>query len=230
MPNPSELHVSTRLRTVRVWDLPVRLFHWALVALIVLSFVTAQIGGNAMEIHELSGFTILALVLFRIAWGFAGSTYARFSDFVRGPGIAKAYARTLRTARPAFHAGHNPLGGWMILALLLSLLLQAGTGLFSNDDVMLEGPLAKLVSKASSDLLTRVHHVNFYVLTTLIGLHILAALYYLWAKRENLVLPLITGRKRVPADESAEDARGGALWLAAVLLAACGTGVWLLVR
>src|SRR5262249_37588218 len=115
-----------KLRAVRVWDVPVRLFHWILVALIILSFTTAQIGGNAMRIHELSGFTILTLVLFRVLWGVFGSTYARFADFVRGPAQAIGYARALARGGASFYAGHNPLGGWMIVAMLLCLLIQAG--------------------------------------------------------------------------------------------------------
>ena len=230
MPEPPKVRPPEQGRTVRVWDLPIRLFHWILVALVLLSFVTGQIGGNALEFHELSGFTILTLVLFRILWGIVGSTYARFSGFVRGFEPARAYARTLLRGRPSFYPGHNPLGGWMILALLLCLLIQASTGLFANDDVMLEGPLAKLVSKATSDLLTRLHKINFYILLALVALHVFAALYYLWAKRENLVTPLFTGRKRLPEGERAEELRGGPLWLAALVLTACGLAVWLLVR
>ena len=214
------------LRTLRVWDLPVRLFHWALVALVLVSFTTAQIGGNAMQYHEWSGLTILTLVLFRVLWGFAGSTYARFGAFLRGPRSALDYARTLLRGRPAFHAGHNPLGGWMILLLLASLLVQAGTGLFANDDIMIEGPLVKHVSKETSDLLTRIHHFNFNVLAALVTVHVGAALYYLRAKRENLILPLVTGRKQVPEGTPAQDRRGGPAWLALVLLAASAGVVW----
>lgn len=220
-------HASTRPpRLVRTWDLPVRLFHWLLVALVAISFTTAQIGGNAMQYHEWSGLTILTLVLFRVLWGFAGSTHARFSDFVRGPRAALDYARTLMRGRPPFHAGHNPLGGWMILLLLASLLVQAGTGTFANDDIMIEGPLAKHVSKEASDLLTRIHHINFNVLAALVTVHVGAALFYLWGKRENLILPLITGRKQAPAGAPLQDRRGGPVWLALVLLAACAGVVW----
>lgn len=217
-------------QTVRVWDLPVRVFHWLLAALIVVSFTTAQIGGNAMQIHELSGFTILTLVLFRVLWGIFGSTHARFSDFVRHPRQAIEYARSLRQGRPLFYAGHNPLGGWMIVALLLCLLVQTGTGLFANDDIMTEGPLFDWVSKRTSDLLSRIHEINFYVLLVLITLHIAAALYYLWGKRENLILPLFTGRKQVREAQDLPQSRGGPLWLALLLLAACAVGVYLLVR
>ena len=216
--------------TVRVWDLPVRVFHWLLVALILVSFTTAQIGGNAMQIHELSGFTILTLVLFRVLWGFFGSSYARFSDFVRHPRQAIEYARSLGRGRPPFYAGHNPLGGWMIVALLLGLLIQTGTGLFANDDIMTEGPLYDWVSKHTSDVLSQIHEANFYVLLALIALHVAAALYYLWGKRENLILPLLTGRKPVREAQDVPESRGGPLWLAVLLLAVCAAGVYLLVR
>jgi cytochrome b len=217
-------------QTARVWDIPVRVFHWFLVALIVVSFTTAQIGGNAMRIHELSGFSILTLVLFRVLWGIFGSTYARFSDFVRHPRQAIEYAKSLRRGRSPFYAGHNPLGGWMIVALLLCLLLQTGTGLFANDDVMIEGPLFDWVSKRTSDILSRIHEVNFYVLLTLIAVHVAAALYYLWGKRENLILPLFTGSKQVRGAQHVPELHGGPLWLALLLLAVCAGGVYLLVR
>ena len=217
-------------RSVRVWDIPVRLFHWLLVALIILSFTTAQIGGNAMQIHELSGFTILTLVLFRVLWGLFGSTHARFTDFVRHPGQAIEYARALRRGQPAFYAGHNPLGGWMIVALLLCLLAQAGTGLFANDDIMTEGPLYGWVSKRTSDLLSQIHEINFYVLAALIALHVAAAFYYLWGKRENLILPLFTGRKQLSQAQDVPESRAAPLWLALLLLALCASGVYFLVR
>jgi cytochrome b len=230
MPGDTSSQRQSRRTTVRVWDLPVRVFHWLLVALIVVSFTTAQIGGNAMQIHEFSGFTILTLVLFRLLWGVFGSTYARFSDFVRHPRQAIEYARSLKRGPPPFYAGHNPLGGWMIVALLLGLLVQTGTGLFANDDIMTEGPLYDWVSKRTSDLLSRIHEINFYVLLVLITLHIAAALYYFWGKRENLILPLFTGRKQVREAQDLPESRGGPLWLALLLLAACAVGVYLLVR
>ena len=163
-------------------------------------------------------------------WGFAGSTYARFTAFVSGPSTALSYVRTLMRGGPAFHAGHNPLGGWMIVLLLVSLLVQAGTGLFANDDIMIEGPLAKHVSKDASDLLTRVHHFNFNVLAALVVVHVSAALFYLGVKRDNLILPMFTGSKQVPQESPAPDRRGGPLWLAAVLLAASAGAVWVVIR
>jgi cytochrome b len=215
---------------VRVWDLPVRLFHWLMVALLLLSFVTGHVGGNAMRIHELSGFSILTLVLFRLLWGLFGSTYARFAHFVRGITASRSYAAALWSGRTVFHIGHNPIGGWMVLALLICLLLQASTGLFANDDIMTEGPLVKLISKELSDRVSLFHQINSYVLAVLVTLHVVAALYYLWRKRENLILPMVTGRKLIPAEHEAEDFRGGGILLAAALLAICAVVVWLVVR
>jgi cytochrome b len=221
---------SNQSGSITVWDLPVRLFHWALVGLITLSVVTAEIGGNAMQYHEWSGFTILTLVLFRVLWGFVGGTHARFADFLRGPHTVLAYAASLLRGPPRFIAGHNPLGGWMVIALLACLLVQAGTGLFANDDVMLEGPLAKHVSKHASDVLSEIHEANFVVLATLAAVHVAAALFYLLVKRDNLILPMFTGRKQAPAGTVVRLGRGGSLWLAAVLVALCALAVWMVIR
>lgn len=217
-------------RSFPVWDVPVRFFHWALVALVGLSWATAEIGGNAMQVHVWSGLCILTLVLFRLLWGIFGSRHARFASFVRGPRAAWAYARALHRGRAPFFPGHNPLGGWMVLALLANLLLQAGTGLFSNDDVMLEGPLAGRVGKATSDLLTKVHHLSFDVLVVLIGVHIAAALFHLFVERENLIRPLLTGRKQLPPDEPMPPQARTSSWIALLLLALCAAAVWLALR
>ncbi len=216
-------------RRVRVWDLPVRLFHWSLVALLATSWISAEIGGNAMQIHEWSGMSVLALVLFRIAWGFLGGTHARFASFVRSPLEAMRYAGALARGHSPRHLGHNPLGGWMVLIMLVNLAVQAGTGLFSNDDIMTEGPLAARVSKDTSDLLTQIHEISFNVLLVLVAVHVLAALFYLLFKRENLIVPMITGSKAV-GDANAFPGQGGSIWLAALVLALSAGAVWLIVR
>jgi cytochrome b len=215
---------------ILVWDLPLRLFHWLLVLLVVVSVVSAQIGGNAMQIHMLSGYTILTLLLFRILWGFLGSTHARFASFVRGPAAVISYLRGLRRNEPGGHLGHNPAGAWSVILMLAVLLLQVATGLFANDDISTEGPLAKLVSKALSDRITSVHHLNVKLLFVLIGLHLSAVAFYLFYKRENLVKPMLTGFK--DAASSAGDAaqKQGKTWLAAALLAACAGCVYLLLK
>lgn len=191
-----------------VWDLAVRVFHWALVALVVALIVSGKIGGNALDWHKRFGYAVLALVLFRILWGFVGGTHARFASFVRGPRHALSYLGEITGRTPArFYAGHNPLGGWSVVMMLLALGVQAGTGLFSNDDIMIEGPLFKLVSKETSDSITGIHELNAYVVFALVGLHVAAILYYWLVKRDNLVLPMITGRKPLPTGTA--EARGG---------------------
>ena len=217
---------------VRVWDLPVRLFHWLLVLLFVFMFFTGKSGSDWMEWHMRAGYAVLALVLFRVLWGFAGSTYARFSSFLAGPSACIRFAKKLLARAPAPHAGHNPLGGWMVLALLLALLFQAGVGLFANDDLLSEGPLASLVSKATSDRLSTLHSWNFNLLLLLAGVHLVAVLYHAGFMKENLIGAMFTGVKRMPADAAAGStpARFASPWLALVLLLAAAFAVYLIVK
>lgn len=218
------------MNRILVWDLPLRLFHWLLVLLVFVSVVSARIGGNAMQVHMLSGYTILALVLFRVLWGFLGSTHARFVSFVRGPAAVISYLRGLTRQDAGRHLGHNPAGAWSVILMLAALLTQAATGLFANDDIATEGPLAKLVSKALSDRITGVHHLNIKLLYVLIGLHLSAVAYYFIYKRENLVKPMLTGFKHAVTGAGDGAQNQGKLWLAAVLLAACAGSVYLLLK
>jgi cytochrome b len=216
------------MRKILVWDLPLRMFHWMLALLVTVSIVSAEIGGNAMQIHLRSGYTILTLVLFRILWGFFGGTHARFASFVRGPATAVACLKALRRQDAGRHLGHNPAGGWSVMLMLAVLLIQAGTGLFSNDDIATEGPLAKLVSQAWSDRITGIHEINVVVLYVLIGLHLAAIAFYFFRKHDNLVTPMLTGFK--DADEPDEVPQtAGKTWLAVALAAACAGCVYLLI-
>jgi cytochrome b len=189
---------------IRVWDIPTRLFHWLLIGLVIFSFTTGKIGGSAMKYHEWSGFAILVLVVFRLVWGFIGGQQSRFSNFLKGPAAVIRYASSLLQKDSKRHIGHNPLGGWSIIAMLISLLIQTGTGLFANDDILTEGPLYNLVSKQTSDWLTGVHLLNQKVLMVLVAIHICAVMFYLIAKRENLMKPMINGNKlwHQPLDSS----------------------------
>ncbi|MBE0624416.1 MAG: cytochrome b/b6 domain-containing protein [Burkholderiales bacterium] len=218
------------MNRILVWDLPLRLFHWLLVALVVVSVVSANIGGNAMQIHLLSGYTVLALVLFRILWGFLGSTHARFASFVRSPASALAYLKSLRRGDAGRHLGHNPAGAWSVIFMLTVLLVQAGTGLFANDDIATEGPLAKLLSKDLSDRITGIHHLNVKLLYALIAMHLAAVAFYVIGKQENLVKPMITGFKNVANGSDGDKQRPARIWLAAALLTVCAGAVSLLVK
>jgi cytochrome b len=215
-------------RSVLVWDLPTRLFHWLLVILVITSYVSGNIGGNAMQYHEWSGVTILTLLLFRLVWGFAGSRESRFGTFVQGPAAVICYAAALPRRDSPHYLGHNPLGGWSIIALLFTLLVQATTGLFANDDIVTEGPLFDWVSKATSDWLTRVHKLNQQVIIALVCVHVLAVLFYFFYKRENLILPMITGVKPWRGAEVEPDS--GRTWAAALFAGLAALAVYLLVR
>ncbi len=217
--------------SVPVWDPATRLFHWALVALVAINVYTGLVGGlGEMELHKLSGYAILSLVLFRLLWGFAGSRHSRFADFVKGPRSVLAYARRLAGAGRAHIAGHNPLGGWSVMAMLLVLLVQAATGLFANDDIFTEGPLARKVTKATSDALTAVHKANARILFVLIAVHLAAVLGYLLVKRENLILPMVTGRRPRRPGESEVGEAFVPQWRAVVALAAAALSVWWILR
>lgn len=215
-------------RIIMVWDFPTRLFHWLLVILVIISFVTGNIGGNTMQYHEWIGFTILSLLLFRLVWGFVGSQESRFMTFVRSSSTVIRYATTLLRNDSAHYLGHNPLGGLSIIAMLFSLLIQAGTGLFANDDIVTEGPLFDWVSKATSDWLTRIHKLNQQVIIALISIHVLAVLFYFLYKRENLVKPMITGVKQWSGPEPKPAT--SSTWIAAVIAWLAALAVYLLVR
>jgi len=210
---------------VRVWDWPVRIVHWVMVLLLIALLTTAKIGDDAMEWHMRAGESMLALVVFRVVWGFVGSRYARFSSFVRGPRAVISYARSIFAPPHEVHAGHNPLGGWMVIALLLALLFQTGTGLFTNDDVLTEGPLARLIAKNLSDTISTFHRWNAWIVGALATAHIGAVMFYLIALKENLISPMLHGAKALPATHAIVGAdRNNAR--AAVLFAACAVLVW----
>ena len=182
---------------MRVWDVPTRLFHWAIVLLLGASWITQRL--DWMELHFLSGYSMLAMLLFRLGWGFFGSETARFRHFLRGP--LEAFRHLARLHRPEqdTQIGHNAAGGWMVLVLLVLLAVQVATGLCANDDISAQGPLADYVGKAWSDWLTHIHAVNFELIELAIGLHIIAIAAYAALKRQDLLRPMITGRKRLPA-------------------------------
>ncbi|HPE59607.1 MAG TPA: cytochrome b/b6 domain-containing protein [Thiolinea sp.] len=174
---------------MKIWDLPVRVFHWTLVIGIGFMWFSAETGGLWMDWHMRAGIFLLALVLFRIVWGLMGSDTARFSRFVKSPVHALGHLKELGSRAPAWHVGHNPLGAWMVVALLLTVLVQAVTGLFASDDIMVEGPLYGLVSSAFSGRMTGLHHQVFNLLLLLVVLHVAAVLFYRFYKGTNRFVP-----------------------------------------
>ncbi len=215
------------MNQVKVWDIWVRLFHWLLVLLVVAQFITGYVGENWLEWHQRIGYAVLGLIVFRLVWGVVGSYHARFANFVRGPGAVVGYVKGLVSGASERHLGHNPMGALSVVVMLTSLLLQSVTGLFANDDVMLEGPYAALVSKQVSDLLTSVHKINSNILIALVVLHLLAVGYYAFAKKENLAKAMVTGTKPVEGD-APPIARP--VWLGPLVAVLTAFAVFLLVK
>ncbi len=201
---------QTSTQKVKVWDVPVRLFHWALVLLIILSYVTGEIGGfdftmggkmvPNLDVHMWSGLSILALLLFRIIWGFVGSDTAKFKDFVK-PTAVFSYLGGMFNKGSKFVAGHNPAGGLVVIALLVLLLMQGGTGLFAKEDDFFgnTGPLYSLVSEDTAAVLTKRHHQIWEYVELLILLHIAANIFYWLVLKQNLIVAMFTGKKDAPA-------------------------------
>jgi cytochrome b len=213
-------------KRILVWDLPTRIFHWSLVLAVTVAIVSGEIGGDWMEIHGKAGLAILGLVTFRLVWGFAGSTHARFVNFAPTAGKLRAYLRGRWKGQ-----GHNPLGALSVFALLGLLAAQATTGLFGNDEISFTGPLFALVKEGLANRLTGLHKQLAYVLLAVLALHIVAILVYLVLKKDNLVKPMVTGFKEVRAGTSAAKGSWTALVLAlaaaaAVVTAASGAVHW----
>lgn len=212
---------------IRLWDLPTRIFHWSLAALVIAAFISGLIGGKAIDLHGRIGLAILGLLAFRIVWGVAGSTYARFAQFAPTP------SRIVACLRGQWHGiGHNPLGALSVFALLALLGVQTLSGLMANDDIAFSGPLYPLIDKALSDQLSSLHRQLSNLLMALVVLHIAAIGFYAHVKKDNLIKPMLTGWKE-DAPATARSASGGSrMALAAALLIALaavygGSGIWI---
>ncbi len=215
------------LLPMRVWDGPVRLFHWALLVLLVTSWTSIEFF-NSMRVHMWSGQAILVLLLFRIVWGFIGSETARFSHFLGNPFHAVTHLMRMTRREPDTQVGHNAAGGWMVLAMLLLLLAQVSTGMLaSNEDSFVEGPLNHLVGGAWGAWALKQHKLLFTLLQLMIAAHLFAIISYAVLKRHDLVRPMVTGKKRLPAATPQPRMRSPLLALA--VLAGAALAVWLLV-
>lgn len=203
----------------RLWDAPTRLVHWALVALVLFAWWSAET--DRMAWHRWSGYAVVGLLVFRLIWGFAGSGSARFASFVRGPAATLAYVRTLPDRTKADMPGHNPLGAWAVLALLAVLIAQSVTGLYAVDvDAIEAGPLSDRVSFDTGRLFAKWHHWSFWALEALVALHLAAIAFYLVYKRANLVRAMVTGRQDFGRDPDLSFAPPWRAMLAAIFAAA----------
>jgi cytochrome b len=211
---------SSATVAVRVWDLPTRLFHWALALCVLGLYVSGQIGGNAMDWHMRLGLLTGALLVFRVLWGLVGGRWSRFASFVRSPGTVLRYLRG--EAVPHAEVGHNPLGAFSVLGLLGLLMLQVATGLVADDEIATTGPLNRFVSSAWAGRATSWHaDIGQLILIGLIVLHVAAIVYYLRRKQLNLVRPMLTGDKALPAGTPASRDSLATRLLALLLLLAC---------
>jgi cytochrome b len=218
------------LTIVRVWDLPTRAFHWLLASCVLGSIGSAWVGGNAMAWHFRLGYVVFTLLGFRILWGLVGGHWSRFVNFIYAPATTARYLRGASQAHEYHDVGHSPLGSFSVFGLLGLLVLQVGTGLFADDEIASSGPLVKFVSGATSLALTKWHR-NFgqWLIIVLVALHIGAILYYLVAKKRNLVRPMLSGDKLLAAPAPAAVDTGRSRAFAAMLVALCAGLVWWIV-
>jgi cytochrome b len=212
---------------IPLWDAPVRLFHWALAVLVVFSFTTGKVGGSWLEWHMRSGYAILALLAFRVAWGVVGSETARFASFLRGPRVTIAYARTLVSRKDPMTFGHTPTGGWMIVLMLALLAVQAGSGLFVDDEIATQGPLAVKASNAFVAKMSALHSYNQWAVAAAVALHVAAIAFYQGFLGAKLVGPMVHGMAEVRAPRAPPKRAPG--WIAALLFAAACAAVYYLV-
>ena len=209
--------------TVRIWDLPTRLFHWLLALCVIGLVITANVGGNAMVWHFRLGYAVATLLLFRVVWGLVGGHWSRFSSFLYAPA---SIVRYLKGQSPETHRlGHNPLGALSVWALLLFLMVQVGTGLVSDDEIAAAGPLTALVSGDTVAQASWYHKdIGAWVLIGLVGLHVLAIIFYVRVRKQQLIRPMLDGDKTLP--EAAAPSRDDALSrIAALVVLALSAGV-----
>jgi cytochrome b len=213
-----------------VWDLPLRLFHWLFALSICASWATGKAGFEWTPWHMRLGYFMLGLLVFRIIWGFVGPRHARFSSFLARPAAIWRYAKGLTGAAQAIHSvGHNPLGGVMVIFMLLLVAFQVTTGLFTTDDIAWAGPYNPAVSDATGHLLTSLHHKNFNLILAAITLHLSAIAYYAFAKKQNLVPAMLTGWKPAEAVPEHEAIASSQLWKAIIVIAvSSGAVYWVL--
>ena len=213
--------------TVRVWDLPTRLFHWTLALTVVGSVVTGQVGGNALVWHTRFGLLVLALLVFRGVWGFVGGYWSRFASFLYGPRSVLAYWRGEPGPGGRYDIGHSPVGALSVFALLGLLAVQVATGLVADDEIATTGPLYRFVSNATSGAATGWHtEFGKPLLIVLVVLHVAAVLYYQWRKRRNLLAPMIHGNMPLPAGTPASADSAGRRIVALTVFAAAAALAW----
>lgn len=217
------------MTSTRIWDLPTRVFHWALAVCVVGLLITGNLGGNAMPWHFRFGYCVLTLLLFRFVWGFVGGTWSRFSSFIYSPKHVVSYLKGQR--EPMHEVGHNPLGSFSVFAMLAFLLMQVATGLISDDEIAAAGPLTRFVASATVQLASSYHtHIGKFIVLLLVVTHVLAIVFYLVKKRENLIKPMLLGDKMLAMDVLATRDTAKSRLMALLILLVCACAVYGLVE
>jgi cytochrome b len=209
-----------------VWDIPVRVFHWLIVALVAAAYATWRL--NWMVSHQWIGYATLTLLLFRLSWGFFGSDTARFSSFLASPLTVLRHLKDPLRREPDHQVGHNPAGGWMVLILIALLLVETLTGVYVANDIVDEGPLTEIMPAWAANAIASSHAIFWDALLAAILLHVLVIAGFAAIKGQNLLRPMITGTKVLSANVAAP--RTGSLARATLLLLGCGVATAVLVN
>jgi len=212
--------------SVAAWDLPTRIAKWLLVALVGLAFASRYYGDVTLVWHQWNGLAILVVIVFRLLWSLVGGSTARFSTFLRGPSAMMAYASSVLRGRPQHFLGHNPLGGWMVAALLAVIAVEAVTGLFTTDDIIVYGPMTAVVSDKTVSMASALHQKIYPVLLVLIALHVLANVLYSLFGKDNLIRAMITGDKPALTFVDRAPATPGTVLTAVICLVVAGAIVF----
>ena len=214
---------SSPSHTVRIWDLPTRVFHWTLALCIVGLFITGNLGGNAMAWHFRIGLTVLALLLFRLVWGLVGGRWSRFAAFIYSPRSIINYLKG--RGKPEHSVGHTPAAAGSVFALLTVLLAQVGSGLISDDEIASAGPLVRFVSSATTNLATNYHkNIGQWIIVGLVVLHIAAIVFYL-SRKQNLIKPMLHGNKQLPMIALGSTDNSGTRLMALLIFGICAAFV-----
>lgn len=227
----SKENLITENKQIKIWDLPVRIFHWLLVLTIIAAYATNSLGVSYFKYHVWCGYMVIVLVCFRVLWGFVGTYHARFTSFIRNPVTAFKYAMSYFKRNSSHYAGHNPLGAVMVVILLVGLLVQAISGLFANDEIFNLGPLYGYVSNELSLRLTSLHRQLFYWILGAIALHVLAVLVHVFFKRENIIKAMLTGKKNFTFYSEVRPITSSKIWLAIAILILLSAGLaWIILH
>lgn len=204
-----------KLQRNLVWDLPLRLFHWLLVFALVGQWITAELGGSYMDWHFKLGYFTLGLVMFRLCWGFVGTRYAKFSQFIQSPRATWLSLKNIMNRKVPREVGHNPVGGLLVPTVIILVLLQGTSGLFVTDDILYSGPYNSSVSAELQSTFEWIHHTAFYVLLAFIVVHVLAIVWHQWFMNHAVVGAMVHGKKSVSPEQGISSSR----WILAIVLA-----------